>query len=111
MPRKNFRELEASMGQERIAASNARVEKLIKEMPLKRLREARHLTQEHLANILAVDQSAISQMERRADMYVSTLAAFVKALGGELELRAVFADGEARITGLADQSLTARSSK
>lgn len=32
-------------------------------------------------------------MERRADMYISTLQGFVKAMGGDLEIRAVFPDG------------------
>jgi len=73
-------------------------------MPLSRLRAARHLTQEHLAGILHKDQSAISQMERRSDMYVRTLADFVKALGGELEIRANFPDGSVRISGLIDKT-------
>jgi len=102
MPRRNFRELEAKMGPERIARSDARVKKMLEEMPLNRLRAARELTQEHLAKIMHKDQSAISQMERRTDMYISTLADFVKALGGELEITAKFADGAVRITGLAE---------
>jgi hypothetical protein len=36
-------------------------------------------------------------MERRADMYVSTLHDFIRAMGGQLEIRAVFPDGEVRI--------------
>ena len=36
-------------------------------------------------------------------MYVRTLADFIKAMGGELEIRANFADGSVRITGLADR--------
>jgi hypothetical protein len=100
---RNFSELEAGMGPERIAASNARVKKMIGEMPLNRLREARHLTQTHLAGILHKDQSAISQMERRTDMYVRTLADFVRALGGDLEIRANFPDGSVRITGLLEE--------
>ena len=56
------------------------------------------MTQEHLAKILNVNQPAISKMERRADMYVSTLQDFVKAMGGQLEIRAVFPDGTVRIT-------------
>ena len=103
MPRKNFRLLEEKMGVQRLEASNARVEQMKAEMPLNRLREARNLTQAHLASILHKDQSAISQMERRSDMYVRTLADFIKALGGELEIRANFADGNVRITGLGDQ--------
>ncbi len=42
-------------------------------MALDELREARQLTQEALAEILNVKQSAISKLERRTDMYVSTL--------------------------------------
>jgi hypothetical protein len=45
-----------------------------------------------------VKQSAISKLERRADMYVSTLRHFIEAMGGQLEIRAVFPDGDVRIT-------------
>ena len=75
-----------------------RVEQMIKDMPLDELREARAMTQEHLAKILRVQQSAVSKMERRADMYVSTLQDFVRAMGGHLEIRAVFPEGAVRIT-------------
>jgi predicted transcriptional regulator len=95
-----FSELEARMGPERIAASDARVNKSIAEMPFHKLRSARSLTQEHLARILKKDQSAISQLERRTDMYLSTLTDFVNALGGELEIRANFPEGSVRLTGL-----------
>jgi transcriptional regulator with XRE-family HTH domain len=104
MPRKKFSELEAQMGPARIAASNARVKQMIEEMPLHRVREARNLTQKHLADILQKDQSAISQIERRTDMYVRTLAAFIEAMGGELEIRANFPDGTVRITGIVDRA-------
>jgi len=45
----------------------------IDEMPLDELRAAKQLTQEHLAALLGVNQSAVSKLEPRADMYVSTL--------------------------------------
>jgi hypothetical protein len=57
---------------------------------LHRLRNARRLTQENLAQVL---QGDISKMERRNDTYVSTLASYIKAMGGNLEIRAVFPDG------------------
>ena len=41
-----------------------------------------------------VEQAAISKLERREDMYVSTLRDYVKALGGELKLVASFPDAE-----------------
>ena len=71
---------------------------MIDKMPLDELRAARDLTQEHLAKVLGVKQSAISKMERRADVYVSTLSDFIRAMGGELEIRTVFPDGVVRIT-------------
>lgn len=92
------------MAPERIRKSDALVKQMIEEMPLNRLRAARSLTQEHLGTILDRDQSAISQMERRTDMYVSTLADFIKALGGELEIRANFPEGPIRISGFADKA-------
>jgi len=71
---------------------------MIQEMALDELRAARALTQEHLSTILGVKQAAISKLERRADMYVSTLRHFIEAMGGQLEIRAVFPDGDVRIT-------------
>ncbi len=104
MPRRNFRELEAKMTSEQIDERDQHVKEMLAEMPLNRLRNARNLTQEHLAGILRKDQSAISQMERRSDMYVRTLADFIKAMGGgELEIRANFPEGSIRITGLTPQ--------
>jgi predicted transcriptional regulator len=48
------------------------------------------MTQEQLANVLGVKQAAVSKMERRTDMYISTLRGIIKAMGGQLEIRAVF---------------------
>jgi hypothetical protein len=62
------------------------------------IRAARALTQEHLSTLLGIQQSAVSKLERRADMYVSTLRHFIEAMGGQLEIRAVFPDGAVRIT-------------
>jgi predicted XRE-type DNA-binding protein len=72
------------------ACSEATAERLIREMALDELRAARALTQEHLSTILGVQQSAVSKLEHRADMYVSTLRHFIEAMGGQLEIRAVF---------------------
>lgn len=95
---KNFKNLQAQMSPTSRARSEAKAERLIQEMALDELRAARALTQEHLSTILGVKQSAISKLERRADMYVSTLRHFIEAMGGQLEIRAVFPDGAVRIT-------------
>ena len=67
-------------------------------MPLDELRAARNLTQEHLASILHIKQASVSKMERRTDMYIGTLSKFIEAMGGQLEIRAIFPDGSVRIT-------------
>jgi hypothetical protein len=36
-------------------------------------------------------------MERRADMYVSTLQSMIKAMGGKLQIVAVFPEGKVEI--------------
>jgi hypothetical protein len=36
-------------------------------------------------------------MEKRTDMYVSTLRSFIQAMGGELQIKAVFPEGEVEI--------------
>ena len=66
---KNVKDLQAKMSPESRARSEAKAECLIQEMALDELRAARALTQEHLSTILGVQQSAISKLERRADMY------------------------------------------
>ena len=48
-------------------------------MPLEELREARELTQTQLAQVLHVSQGAVSKVEHRADMYISTLRSCVRA--------------------------------
>jgi transcriptional regulator with XRE-family HTH domain len=67
-------------------------------MALDELRQAREMTQVHLAKILGVNQAAVSKMERRADMYVTTLQDFVRAMGGELKITAKFPEGTVEIT-------------
>jgi len=94
---RNFRELREKMSPERRAMNEAETERMLREMALDQLRAARELTQENLAQIFGVSQGAISRLERRTDMYVSTLAKFIEAMGGQLEIRAVFPDGSVRI--------------
>jgi len=66
-------------------------------MPLNELRNARNITQTHLAQLLNITQASVSKMEKRTDMYVSTLRSFVQAMGGELEIKAVFPEGSVQI--------------
>lgn len=66
-------------------------------MTLYQLREARKLTQVSLAKVLEVNQGAVSRMEKRTDMYLSTLRSYIQAMGGQLQVKAIFPEGEVEI--------------
>ena len=95
---KKFAELEAKMSANAIARSDDKAKRLKAEMALNELRAAREMTQEQLAATLDVNQAAISKIERRTDMYVSTLASVIKGMGGDLEIHASFPEGRVKIT-------------
>jgi DNA-binding XRE family transcriptional regulator len=98
MPARKFSELLNSMPAARRARVEDRVRKTMAAMHLDELRRARELTQAKLAETLGVNQGEISKIEHRTDLHLSTLSGYVQALGGTLEIRAVFPDGEFRIT-------------
>jgi predicted XRE-type DNA-binding protein len=60
---------------------------------LRRLREARALTQAMIAELLDMEQSEVSRLERRSDMLLSTLRRFVQATGGEMHIVVTYPDG------------------
>jgi transcriptional regulator with XRE-family HTH domain len=91
---RNFKELHEKMDPARRARVELRVQEALQAMPLDELREARELTQVQLAQVLQVSQGAVSKVERRTDMYISTLRNYVRAIGGDLQIRAVFPEGE-----------------
>ena len=61
------------------------------------MRAARHLTQQQLAKSLDMTRAAVSQLEQRTDVYLGTLENFVEAMGGRLEMYAVFPDGKVKL--------------
>lgn len=78
------------------AARRARIEEQVREerrkIALFEMRKARSLTQNAIAEQLHIDQGAVSRLEKRTDMYLSTLRSYIEATGGRLEVRAVYAD-------------------
>jgi transcriptional regulator with XRE-family HTH domain len=99
---KPFRQLRERMSPEAQGTAAQKTQALIAEMPLQELRQARQLTQEQLASILHIKQASISKLERRTDMYISTLRSLIEAMGGELEITAKFPEGEVRIVQFQD---------
>lgn len=69
---------------------------------LSELRKERGLTQVELAVLLNKQQGEISKIESRQDVLMSTLANYVKSLGGKLEIRARMPGGEVRALEIED---------
>src|SRR3954470_19261703 len=95
--KKNFNELRAKMSPASQKRSAELAKRYREQMALDELRVARDLTQEHLAKLLGVKQAAVSKMERRADMYISTLQSIIRAMGGELKIQVAFPEGKVEI--------------
>src|ERR1700683_4619951 len=92
---RNYKELQAKMDPARRANNVRRVRKELQRMEIDDLRNAKRLTQSDMAEMLDVPQSSISRIEQRADMYLSTLRNYVHAVGGVLQIQAVFPEGGA----------------
>ncbi len=61
-------------------------------LTISQLRETRHATQGYVAERMHVTQSNVSHFERNPNIFLRSLASYVEALGGRLEIRAVFPD-------------------
>ncbi|SDB44432.1 XRE family transcriptional regulator [Pseudomonas sp. NFACC13-1] len=94
---KKFSDLMARRSPDSQARAQSLYQTLRAEMPLHELRQAQELSQEALAKALHINQAAVSKMERRTDMYISTLRNYIRAMGGELEIIATFPEGQVRI--------------
>jgi DNA-binding XRE family transcriptional regulator len=99
---KKFSELRARMSEPARLQADDKAQSMLAEMPLNELRKARGLSQKMLAEVLHVQQPSIAKMEKRTDMYLSTLRSHIRAMGGELELIARFPDGAVQISNLAE---------
>lgn len=61
---------------------------------LQQVRRSQHITQKELAQALGLSQSALSELERRPNITLGTLHRYIEALGGKLEINAVFQEGK-----------------
>jgi transcriptional regulator with XRE-family HTH domain len=86
---RNFKELQAQMSAERQQRNALAASRTLLDMTLQELRQdVAHMSQADLAEALTVTQGYISRVERQGDMLLSKLYAYVRALGGEVEIRA-----------------------
>jgi predicted transcriptional regulator len=100
--RHSFAKLRERMTPDAQARMDAKAARLSAEMDLAEVRRALKLSQEELAETLNVGQAAVAKLEKRADMYVSTLRRFIEAMGGELDIVARFPDHDVRIKNFRD---------
>jgi hypothetical protein len=70
--------------------SQTRIRQLAQEMRdeinLRELRRLRKLTQARLSRKLKIGQEGVSRIEKRSDLYISTLRSYVEGVGGKLSL-------------------------
>jgi|JRYL01.1.fsa_nt_gb DNA-binding XRE family transcriptional regulator len=64
------------------------------------VRRRRGVSQASLAKKLRIAQSSVSKLEQRADPLLSSLRALVEGLGGRLQLRVTFPDGQSHLLDL-----------
>jgi|SRR5919199_2910393 transcriptional regulator with XRE-family HTH domain len=88
--RKNFQQLSASAKANPECRAHIEHQKRAILNGLAELREAQHITQQQVAKVLGVSQANVSRIEHQEDLYLSTLSNYITALGGQLEIKAVF---------------------
>lgn len=89
---RKFSELTQDFAPERRQRIEQKKATLREEMSLAEIRQALSLTQSTLAETMDVGQAEISKIESRTDVFISTLRRFINAMGGKLEINAVFPD-------------------
>ena len=90
-------------------AEVAREKALMAEIDLTAARQTSGMTQEAVAAEMGKSQENVSRIERQRDVRVSTLAQFIQAQGGELEINAVFSGK--RVSLMRAAGATARPSR
>src|SRR5260370_28961067 len=90
---RNYREIQAKMDPASRAGNVLRVRDELQRVGRDELVSGKRLTQADMAEMLDIPQSSISRIEQRADMYLSTLRKYVHAMGGVLQIQAVFPNG------------------
>ena len=99
---KPFKLLRKEMSPKAQKRAKAKTHKILEELLLQELRQARSLSQEQMAKTLGIKQASVSKLERRTDMYISTLRSYIEAMGGELEIVAQFPEGNVKISQFGD---------
>ena len=75
------------------AEASVRAAEMLAEMNLIDIRKLHCVTQDQVAEALHIKQPSVAQLEKRSDIYISTLRNYLSSIGVKLELVASFPDG------------------
>ena len=75
-----------------VSVKQRAAELIAEEMNLREVRRLRKLTQARLSKMLKIGQEGVSRIEKRTDLYLSTLRSYVEGVGGKLSLVVEFPD-------------------
>jgi DNA-binding XRE family transcriptional regulator len=89
-PWRRIRDERSKLTPARRAKIDRAVANYVAGMKLKDLRNARYITQQALAKKMGAAQPDVSRIEHNADLYISTLRKYVKAMGGDLIISVKF---------------------
>lgn len=97
---KKFSQLSAAIDADPSARAEVEQYKraILDALTLGELRTARVTTQQQVAAAMGATQANVSRIEHQGDLYLSTLRTYVEALGGRLEIAAVFPDQKILLT-------------
>jgi len=95
---KTFDEINTKLSPETKQRIHAEAHVEIERMGYMELRKALKLTQAEVAERLQISQPSVAALEQRADVMLSTLAKYIEAMGGQLEINAVFPEATFNLT-------------
>jgi transcriptional regulator with XRE-family HTH domain len=100
MPSRPWKEIHDTLEPARRARIHEAVWHELLAMELRERRAEAGKTQAEIAEVAAMTQAELSKFDRRDDPLISTLRRYVHALGGELEIVAVFDNKRIALQGV-----------
>ena len=85
-------EILSQMPEDERAEVFRRANEIRQEINLREMRRLRKIAQTRLSKKLKIGQEGVSRIEKRTDLYLSTLRNYVEGLGGKLSLIVEFPD-------------------
>ena len=104
---------ELDLDESAVARRRAQFEADVRAYKLAEVRRRQRVTQQDLAHVLGVSQSRVSQIERQNidDTVLSTLAAYIEALGGSVRIVADFGGEQVVLSRVTARDLTDQSAE